>query len=467
MLVVHSKIFKILICIGLLGCLPPAAYCVYGQAMEEVGLVNVDGLNMRQDAGRDFPVIKVIKKDRRFRILKRRGDWLQVIEDGDVGWIYGGEDFVTLQPARSLGVGDAADLENVRMQAGEIERWIREQESAIADFSEKENKIVAALHRTDLELHRTRRRAADITAELEKIEAEIVRLEAEIETLSAAIHKERGYAEKRLVALYKLSILGEMNLLASATSFQDLLKQKAAVRKIIGRDCRMIGQLVTRAEALTSLMKAHQTNKARQTSLENEYRSAIDRLEGENEKRRQIFSDIKTRKENRRAALKYLMDAAERLDNTLAAVNRGPDIDDKKIKSFSGFKGLLKIPVNGRIVSGYGKYTEPRSGAAYFRKGIVIRAERGEPIRAVFSGQTVFAGWLRGHGNVIIIDHGDSFHTVYAHAEDLFRAEGDAVTTGEVIATVGDSGALGGPAVYFEIRHHGNSVDPLHWIDNS
>jgi septal ring factor EnvC (AmiA/AmiB activator) len=79
----------------------------------------------------------------------------------------------------------------------------------------------------------------------------------------------------------------------------------------------------------------------------------------------------------------------------------------------------------------------------------------------------VFASWLRGYGNVIIIDHGDSFHTVYAHADDLFRAKGDAVETGEVIATVGDSGALGRPALYFEIRHHGNSVDPLHWIDNS
>jgi murein hydrolase activator len=118
----------------------------------------------------------------------------------------------------------------------------------------------------------------------------------------------------------------------------------------------------------------------------------VDRLEAEKEKRRQILSDIRTRKKNHLVSLKYLRDAAEQLDNTLAALSRGPDFGDRTIKSFSGFKGLLKIPVTGRIASGYGRYTEPLSGATHFRKGIVIRAERGEPIRAVFS----FCGMVEG-----------------------------------------------------------------------
>jgi murein hydrolase activator len=467
MLVVHSKIFKILICISLLGYLSPTLCGVYGREMEKIGQVNIDGLNMRQGAGLDFPVVKVIKKDARFRILKRQDDWLQVIEDGDVGWVYGGKGYLTLKPVDRAPGGDATEAESIRAQVVEMERWIRDQQAAVADFSEKEEEIVAALHQTDLELYRTRRQTADLIVELEETEGEIARLETDMKTLSADIHKGRGYAGERLVALYKLNVLGEMNLLASAASFQDLIKQKAAIRKIIDRDCRVIGQLVSQAEALATLMTAHQMNKARQVSLEIDYRSAIDRLEAEKEKRRQILSDIRTRKKNRLVSLKYLRDASEQLDNTLAALSREPDFGDRTIKSFSGFKGLLKIPVTGRIASGYGRYTEPLSGATHFRKGIVIRAERGEPIRAVFSGHTVFAGWLRGYGNVIIIDHGENYHTVYAHAEDLFRATGESVTTGEVIATVGDSGALGGPAVYFEIRHHGNSVDPLHWIDNS
>jgi septal ring factor EnvC (AmiA/AmiB activator) len=316
-------------------------------------------------------------------------------------------------------------------------------------------------------LHRSRRTAADISAALAEAAAEVARLEQEIGDLSETIQVGRDYAGQRLVALYKLNIIGEMNLLASAASFHDLLKQKAAIRKIIDGDCRVIGELVCRKSDLSALMKTREEQKTRQISLRADHQAAIARLEEEKKKRGRILSELRNQRENRLTALKYLTDAAARLDHTISALSRGPRFEKKDAISFAGFKGLLKIPVNGRIISGYGKYTEPQSGAVNFRKGIVIQSERGAPIRAVFSGRTVFASWLRGYGNVIIIDHGDSFHTVYAHAEDLFRSKGDDVEAGEVIATVGDSGALIGPALYFEIRHHGNSVDPLHWIDNS
>jgi septal ring factor EnvC (AmiA/AmiB activator) len=122
------------------------------------------------------------------------------------------------------------------------------------------------------------------------------------------------------------------------------------------------------------------------------------------------------------------------------------------------------MPVKGRVISNYGTYVEPQSGATNFRKGIEIQAERGAPISAVFSGQIVYADWLKGYGNVIIITHGDNFYTVYAHAEDLFRKKGDNVEADDVIATVGDTGSMSGPTLYFEIRHHGNTEDPLKWI---
>lgn len=467
MLVFHSKIFALLIGLVLLWR-PGFVTCdAMGDDVFQSGRVNVDGLNLRLDPGLHFPVVKVIKKGAIFRVIRKQDEWLQVIEDGDVGWIYGQDSFVTLFTAPPDGDVDRTDLESARESAMALERQIKGQRAAVADVSDKEKEIVSTLHQTDLELHQTRRQAADIMVELEAVAAEIARLEKDIGEISAAIQEGRDYAGQRLAALYKLSVLGEMNLLASATSFHDLLKQKAAIRKIIDSDCRIIGILMDRKGELTALLEDLEERKSRQVSLESGYRDAIARLETEKQHRQKILAEIRTQKEGRLAALKYLTDAAEKLDHAISALSRGPRFEGKKIKTFAGFKGLLKIPVNGRIIHGYGKYTEPQSGAAHFRKGIVIQSERGAPIRAVFSGRTVFASWLRGYGNVIIIDHGDSFHTVYAHAEDLFRTKGDMVETGEVIATVGDSGALGGPALYFEIRHHGNSVDPLHWIDNS
>ena len=101
------------------------------------------------------------------------------------------------------------------------------------------------------------------------------------------------------------------------------------------------------------------------------------------------------------------------------------------------------------------------------RNGIEIKTRQGTPIRAVFSGETIFSSWLKGYGNVIIIAHGEHFHTVYAHVEEVYSAKGKPVEAGEVIATVGDSGSMVGPSLYFEIRHKGSPVDPLQWVNKN
>jgi septal ring factor EnvC (AmiA/AmiB activator) len=99
-----------------------------------------------------------------------------------------------------------------------------------------------------------------------------------------------------------------------------------------------------------------------------------------------------------------------------------------------------------------------------FQKGIDIKAGKGQPVRAVRMGKVIFSGWFKGYGNMMIIDHGDHYHTLYAHAEELFKAKGEYVEAGEVIATVGDTGSMKGPGLHFEIRHHGKAVNPMKWI---
>jgi murein hydrolase activator len=160
--------------------------------------------------------------------------------------------------------------------------------------------------------------------------------------------------------------------------------------------------------------------------------------------------------------------AAVILDNTIAALRT--KIDEAGAtkftsgKSFHTFKGLLNVPVNGTITTQFGSYKDKRLNLERFNSGILVRADRGEPIYAVKDGLILYAGWFKGYGKMIIIDHGQHYYTVYAHAEELFKDKGDSVESGEVIATVGDSGSISGPELYFEVRHYGKPVDPLEWI---
>ena len=125
------------------------------------------------------------------------------------------------------------------------------------------------------------------------------------------------------------------------------------------------------------------------------------------------------------------------------------------------------MPVKGKIVSLFGKFKNTQYQVLNFRSGIEIQTERGEPIQAVYAGKILYADWFKGYGNMIIIDHGESFYTVYAHIEEIFKAAGDVVETGEVMATVGDTGSITGSKLYFEVRHHGKPLDPMQWLEKS
>ncbi|MDA3897096.1 MAG: peptidoglycan DD-metalloendopeptidase family protein, partial [Desulfobacteraceae bacterium] len=207
--------------------------------------------------------------------------------------------------------------------------------------------------------------------------------------------------------------------------------------------------------------------KNKKEQLNKKYQAAVAKLAKEKKQRQKLLAEIKQKKTNRLATIKYLKAASVKMDKTINSLRRGSTPEPEDINTFYAYQGLLKMPVNGNVISKYGKYVEPHSGASNFRNGIEIQSRPGTPIRAVFSGQTIFSSWLKGYGNVIIIAHGKNYHTVYAHAEELFRSKGEKVEAGEVIATVGDTGAMNGPTLYFEIRHQGNPVDPLEWINHS
>ena len=128
--------------------------------------------------------------------------------------------------------------------------------------------------------------------------------------------------------------------------------------------------------------------------------------------------------------------------------------------AFSQLKGKLRLPVAGELSNRFGS---PRGDGQLSSKGVFIRAPEGQDVHAFGSGQVVFADWLRGFGNLLIVDHGDGYMSLYGNSEALFRKPGDDVRTGEVIASVGSSGGSAESGLYFELRYRGKPFDPLSW----
>jgi septal ring factor EnvC (AmiA/AmiB activator) len=129
--------------------------------------------------------------------------------------------------------------------------------------------------------------------------------------------------------------------------------------------------------------------------------------------------------------------------------------------AFAAQRGKLHLPVHGEVASRFGK-PRPEGGTTW--KGLFIRAQEGTEVKAVAAGQVVFADWLRGFGNLMVIDHGDAFLSVYGNNQSLLKETGQQVGPGEVVATVGNTGGNPESGLYFELRHQGQAFDPLRWV---
>jgi len=177
--------------------------------------------------------------------------------------------------------------------------------------------------------------------------------------------------------------------------------------------------------------------------------------------RKQLLADLNRDIQNAEQRLtrlkedeQSLQELVKRLGRALAKIpSPGKSID------FARLKGRLPLPAPGPIIAHFGT---PRQVGQLKWQGILIDAADGADVKAVAAGRVVFADWLRGFGLLIIIDHGDGYMSLYGYNQDLRYNVGDNVRAGEVIATVGNNGSHQS-GLYFEIRHQGTPINPLHW----
>lgn len=144
---------------------------------------------------------------------------------------------------------------------------------------------------------------------------------------------------------------------------------------------------------------------------------------------------------------------------TVATNDELPDADQDS-GFFASLKGKLRLPARGEVAN---KFGAPRQESGLSWKGLFIRAAEGADVRAIARGQVVFADWLRGFGNLLIVDHGSGYMSLYGNNQALLKRVGDSVQAGDQVAAIGNSGGNAEPGVYFELRHKSQPMDPMAW----
>jgi septal ring factor EnvC (AmiA/AmiB activator) len=393
------------------------------------------------------------KKDKRIRILCLLAGGLLLFPLGHFLWAQ----------------DRSPQINEFKKKAQDIDREIEASEAKIRKFTQKEADIISTLNQVDLALNKSRKQITILGREIAALEEKIADTARASEELIQKIKANEQYMAKRMVALYKLNWLGKFQLVASATSLNELLQRKTAIARILAYDEKVMSQIMDNRrslEIIRSQLRAQRDEKRRRAE---QYQQEIDQMAAERTKRSKLLAYVRKEMSVQQATVESLKQAALKLDEKIQNLGvglTGTAADEYfEDKPFQAYKGLLKMPVKGKIVSLFGKFKNTRYDVLNFRSGIEIQTERGEPIQAVYRGKILYADWFKGFGNMIIIDHGNSYYTVYAHIEEVFKTAGDVVESGEVMATVGDTGSMTGPKLYFEVRHHGKPLDPMQWLE--
>jgi septal ring factor EnvC (AmiA/AmiB activator) len=363
----------------------------------------------------------------------------------------------------------------------QTQKRLSEERAKAADARKREAGLLAELEAIDRRLTEKRKQVATLDSRIKKAQSDVALLQGEIARLEGQRTGQEDALGRRLRALYKLQTQG--GVLPILLSGDDLGTQATRLRHLTTLatvDARLIREYRVTSEGLTerrARLEGRQKELGAFRTEAEEERADADR---EAAKRLALLARVRDERayhdrmvgelsEATRRLEAFVRDLQERQRRAAKAPPPGrprtaPVPDNVRGVGFAAFRGRLLWPAEGKVVGEYGAKIHPRFGTKTFNNGIDIDVPEGTNVLAVYGGHVLYTGWFRGYGNLIIVDHGGEYYTLYAHVAEIKIKEGDEVKQGQPIGTVGDTGSLQGPRLYFEVRHEGRPQDPAQWL---
>ena len=360
----------------------------------------------------------------------------------------------------SAPAGAQEDPELERLRAA-----IRESRDRVVTYEREQRGLLETVEALDRAAAEIARDLAHVRRVAERARETLERVEAE----AAAIRERRAVLERAMtglaVALYKAGSAGPVRLLFAADGVRDLLSRLNTLKLLLGHDIDLLERHRVESAALVEAeARAREALEGRDEALA-QLRERSDQLKRERGTKRELVARLHKDRARERAALVELETAARALEETLTSLRRAPRPSSEPLgPSFESLCERLAPPVEAPIATSFGRVVDAEFKTETFRSGVEFDAPLGVAVEAVAAGQVRFAGWFRGYGKLVILDHGDEYFTISGHLADIRVEVGDAVESRGVIGTVGDTGSLSGPRLYFEVRHGREPQDPRKWL---
>lgn len=359
----------------------------------------------------------------------------------------------------SASVSWAETIEEKRAQLDEIQQKLGEKDAQLEDKKKEISNAMERLILTQEELAEAKRKLAAIESRQQALSIKIRQNEAALAAKQKEYDKSRSVYKKRLRDIYENGQVNYLDVLLGAADFRDFSSRMYLLQRVIRRDFALIDRLEEQREALLQ-----------QKAELDDIRKQLAAAHAESQKEKEIVAQKTVERQKlyeqalaEKAQLDAEYEELQRNSQEITAMIQRMEQEGRMMPQAGG-TGQLAWPVNGEITSPFGWRVHPIWGTQIFHAGLDIGADYGDPVHAADSGTVVFAGWMGGYGNAVMIDHGGGMVTLYGHNSSITVGEGEQVSKGQTIALAGSTGNSTGPHCHFEVRIHGEVVSPLQYL---
>lgn len=402
---------------------------------------------------------------------------------------------VTPSPAFAASESTARQKTQAENQRASVEKRLSDMQKRLSEREAENEAATEALKKADQAISDANRKLRTLRTERSKVEKRLSELRADNRTVGRDLKSSEETLEQITRARFIHAQRNAWQHIIDGGNPNDLARTAAELRYLALTQARTAEALEAERSRIRSVSQEVQARRTELSRIAAEEEVNRSRLVKEKQERQSAVKRLSRDIANQQAAIEKLRKDQARLENLVAQIDarlakeraaeevaRKQEIARREAAAkkrnssaqsntatvtapssstgFARLRGRLTRPVSGKIAATFGSN---RSGTASWQ-GILFRVAEGADVAACAAGRVVFSDWLRGYGNLIIVDHGDTYMSVYANNESLLKNTGDRVKAGETIATAGASGATDEPGLYFELRYKGKPINPQPWL---
>ena len=360
----------------------------------------------------------------------------------------------------SLSVTGTALADDLEDQLADLQRQAEEQQAKTNEASAKVENVSERLRQIQEELRVATAEYKEVKGQLDSVEDKISDNTELLEKTEADLKVKNKKLQQRVRDIYINGQISYVDVLFGAKDFADLMTRMDVLKRIIKHDYDLIMKVKEEKATVENTRAQLEKDKAEGEVLVADAQAKKAKVE-DKESEQQVLLDQAI----------YDRDTSERMyEEIMAASQEVANMIRRSQMSSAGYSGApagaggMIWPINGPITSEFGWRTHPIFGTSRFHSGLDIGGDYGMPIYAAASGTVIYAGWISGYGNTVIIDHGGGVTTLYGHNDSLNVSEGENVAQGQVIAMCGSTGNSTGPHCHFEVRENGEPVSPYGYL---